>query len=226
MCGRFTLTVSASVLAGIFELDAPPEFRPRFNIAPTQIHPIVSAGDHEPRRWRLCRWGLVPSWAKDPSIGARMINARSETAAEKPSFRQAFKTRRCLVPADGFFEWSKTPEGKQPHHIRFTDRRPFALGGLWERWDCGSEPPLESFTILTTRPNPLVERIHDRMPVIIPTDSWDRWLEPAPLAPELRDALTGPHDPASMESVAVSRRVNSPVNDDPDCLSETGNAAL
>lgn len=226
MCGRFTLTVSASVLAGIFEMDPPPGFTARFNIAPTQTHPVVSAGEEVTRQWRQCRWGLVPAWAKDPGIGARMINARAETATEKPSFRQAVRTRRCLVPADGFFEWSKTPGGKQPHHIRFTDRRVFAFGGLWERWDRGPEPPIESFTILTTTPNSLVRTIHDRMPVIIPPDSWDEWLEPAPLAPDRRDRLTAPYDPSAMESVQVCKRVNTPSNDDPECLSEIKTATV
>ncbi len=134
------------------------------------------------RECAMLRWGLIPSWAKDEKIGARMINARSETAAEKPSFRSAVKSRRCLVPASGFYEWVKGPDGKQPHFIHFADARTFAFAGLWERWSKGENGPLETFTILTTTPNDLISDLHDRMPVILPPETYVDWLEPGALA--------------------------------------------
>ena len=218
MCGRFTLTVSASVLADLFNLEDPPDFRPRYNVAPTQSHPIVRTGEGGSREWAAMRWGLVPHWAKDAKIGARMINARSETAAEKPSFRTALSRRRCLVPADGFFEWKTEASGKQPFHIRFTDRRPFALAGLWERWRRVEGEALETFTILTTRPNDVAARLHDRMPVILAAESWPAWLQASPLSSEQKEQLFLPFPDQDMEAVPVSRRVNSPRNDDPACL--------
>jgi putative SOS response-associated peptidase YedK len=222
MCGRFTITVSASILADLFALDEPPGFVARFNVAPTQMVPIVRTGASGSREWAVMRWGLVPRWAKDMSIGSRMINARSETVADKPSFRSAFAHRRCLVPTDGFYEWRKTGSGKQPHHIRFRDRRPFALAGLWERWSRGEGEPVESFTILTTRPNDVAAAIHDRMPVILEPDAWDRWLDPGRLSEQDRQALLEPFRGEDMEASPVSRRVNSPHNDDPACLDPPG----
>jgi putative SOS response-associated peptidase YedK len=162
----------------------------------------------------------VPSWAKELAIGARMINARAETAAEKPSFRSALKARRCLVPASGFFEWAKTGTAKQPHFIRFTDARVFAFAGLWERWS-GASPPLESCTILTTAPNELVAQLHDRMPVILPPEHHEEWLRPGPLAPERLGGLLVPHSAAGMEAYPVSGRVNRPGNDDPSCIARS-----
>jgi putative SOS response-associated peptidase YedK len=163
------------------------------------------------------RWGLVPSWAEDPSIGNRMINARSETAAGKPSFRAAMKSRRCLVPADGFYEWKVVDGGKQPMHVRRRDRAVFAFAGLWEVWTKGAEP-LETFTILTTGPNDVLRPIHDRMPVILAKDDWPLWLDPdgkdaAAVAPLLRPC---PGD--GWEAVPVSRFVNNPRNEGPGCL--------
>ncbi|MEN8163871.1 MAG: SOS response-associated peptidase, partial [Acidobacteriota bacterium] len=218
MCGRFTMTVSASVLAGLFDMDEPTGHRPRFNIAPTQVVPIVRSDGDGNREWAPCRWGLIPPWAKDLKIGARMINARSETAAEKPSFKRALADRRCLVPADGFYEWAKTADGKQPFHIRFSDHRPFAFGGIWERWQQGPGEAVDSFTILTTSPNPVAAPIHDRMPVILAPEFWEEWLAASPLSPVRRETLFTPSPPDEMEAIPVSKRVNSPSNDDPDCL--------
>ncbi len=212
------MTVSASVMAHLFDMDEPPNYRPRFNIAPTQVIPLVRAGGGGRREWAPCRWGLIPSWAKDLKIGARMINARSETASEKPSFKRALLSRRCLIPADGFFEWAKTPDGKQPFHIRFSDRRAFALAGLWERWHPSPDEIIDSFTILTTSPNSVTEEIHDRMPVILAPETWQEWLAPSPLSPARRETLFAPYSPDEMEAVAVSKRVNSPANDDVGCL--------
>jgi putative SOS response-associated peptidase YedK len=222
MCGRFSLIVDASVLAGVFEIDPPKNLKPRFNIAPTQIIPIVRAGREQPRELAEVRWGLVPSWAKDPKIGARMINARGETVAEKPSFRSAVKTRRCLIPADGFYEWVKTDGGKQPHYIHFADGRAFAFAGLWERWHKGGDEPLDTCTIITTTPNDIVAGLHDRMPVILPPDVFTEWLEPEPLAPDRLHDLLAPHPAADMEAYPVSTHVNKPANDDPECVVRVG----
>lgn len=220
MCGRFTVTVSASVLASVFDLDLPLQFEPRYNVAPTQVVPVIRTGRSGRREWAPCRWGLIPAWAKDPAIGNRMINARSETAADKASFRRALAVRRCLIPADGFYEWAKTPGGKQPYHLRFSDRRVFSLAGLWERWDKGPDGPVDSFTILTTAPNAVAAAVHDRMPVIVAPDDRDDWLDPAPLAADRREKIFAPFPADGMKAVPVSKRVNSPANDDPECLEE------
>jgi putative SOS response-associated peptidase YedK len=218
MCGRFSLIVDASVLAEVFEIDPPQNLRTRFNIAPTQTIPIVRAGREQPREWAEVRWGLVPSWAKDPKIGARMINARGETVAEKPSFRSAVKNRRCLIPADGFYEWAKTDTGKQPNYIHFADGRAFAFAGLWERWHTSEGEALDTCTIITTTPNDLVAGLHDRMPVILAADVFSEWLAPQPLAPDRLQDLLVPCPTAGMEAYPVSTHVNKPTNDDPDCI--------
>jgi putative SOS response-associated peptidase YedK len=218
MCGRFALIVDASVLADVFDVDPPRQLVPRFNIAPTQTIPIIRSTSQGSRECAMVRWGLVPSWAKDETIGSRMINARGETVAEKPSFRSAVTTRRCLVPADGFFEWVRTAEGKQPHFIHFVDRRTFAFAGLWERWRKGGSGQLETCTIITTRPNELVSRLHDRMPVIVPPERHDEWLKPAPLVPQRLQDLLAPHPHGDMEAYPVSTHVNNPRNEGPECI--------
>jgi len=222
MCGRFALIVDASVLADVFDVDPPRELKPRFNIAPTQTIPIVRSGLKTKRECAMVRWGLIPSWAKDKKIGARMINARGETVAEKPSFRSAVKNRRCLVPADGFYEWVRTAEGKQPHFIHFLDGRPFAFAGLWERWEKGEGEPLETCTIITTTPNELIEDLHNRMPVILPSDRYDEWLEPEPLTGERIQGLLAPHPSGGMEAYPVSTYVNKPINNGPECIVRVG----
>lgn len=217
MCARYSLSHGDQSFAEVFDLAEVPEVEARWNVAPTQTAPVIVEGPRGVRRVERMRWGLVPPWADDPSIGNRMINARSETAAEKPSFRAALKARRCLVPADGFYEWQAVGKGKQPVHVRRRDRGVFAIAGLWEVWKKGGEP-LETFTILTTEPNELLRPIHDRMPVIVARADFGRWLDP-----EVRDAdavrpLLGPSDPAGWEAVPVSRFVNNPRNDGPECL--------
>jgi putative SOS response-associated peptidase YedK len=217
MCGRFALIVDASVLADVFDVDPPRQLEPRFNIAPTQSVPVIrSLGAN--RECVLVRWGLVPSWAKDQKIGARMINARGETITEKPSFRAAVKTRRCIIPADGFYEWARTGEGKQPHFIHFTDGRVLAFAGLWERWHRGDSQPLETCTIITTRPNDLIAGLHDRMPVILPPERLAEWLAPKQLNPERLQDLLAPHPADEMEAYPVSTYVNSPRNEGPECI--------
>jgi putative SOS response-associated peptidase YedK len=174
MCGRFTLRASPRLIAEQFDLFNMPELKPRYNVAPSQSVAVVrQQPDAEGRELALLKWGLIPAWAADAKIGNRMANAHSETAASKPSFRSAFKRRRCLVVADGFYEWQKVGSKKQPHFIRLRDDRPFGIAGLWERWDKQGEP-IESCTLLTTEPNELMKPIHDRMPVIIPAEKVQR----------------------------------------------------
>ena len=217
MCGRYVLTITGKVLAGAFGVDQVPEVEPRYNIAPTQRAPVVR-GDEGRRRMDLVRWGLIPPWAKDPSIGQRLINARAETAAAKPSFRNAIRRRRCLVPADGFYEWQRTPAGKQPWLIRMADGWPFAMAGLWEIWRPRDGEPLETFTILTTEPNEVVAPLHDRMPVILPPGSWDLWLDPSVTDPDRLAPLLAPHPPEGMTAHPVTRAVGSPAFDEPACI--------
>lgn len=212
---------STELLVELFRLAGAPDLMPRYNIAPTQDAPIIRLAEGgAARRIGLLRWGLLPHWAKSPATAARMINARSETAADKPAFREAFRQRRCLVPADGFFEWKKDERGKQPYLIGNRDETPFAMAGLWEWWP-GSpehEDAIESFTILTTTPNDLVRPLHDRMPVILAPDDHERWLDPGLEDPEAIRALCRPHPAETMVARPVSRRVNSPANDDPGCI--------
>ena len=212
------MTVDASVLAELFDLEPLTELQPRFNIAPTQRVAIVRSSRNAPREWASVSWGLIPSWAKDAKIGSRLINARAETAADKPSFRSAFKHRRCLIPADGFYEWLKTPFGKVPHHVRFSDRRPFAFAGLWERWSPPDGEAVETCTILTTAPNEVLAPLHDRMPVIVSPARYADWLTAGALGPDTAEALLLPHPGDGMEAVAVGTVVNSPKNDGPQCL--------
>ena len=217
MCGRYTLRTPVEKLAEEFGFDASSvELPPNYNVAPTQeVAAVLSEGGE--RRLELLRWGLIPSWADDPGIGSRMINARAETAPEKPSFRRAFRERRCLIPADGFYEWKRMNGAKQPFYIRMKEGRPFAFAGLWEGWKDNGGPEIRSCAILTTRPNALAGEIHDRMPVILPAGSYDAWLDPEAEKEELV-ALLAPYPEAEMEAYPVSRFVNSPSNNDPRCI--------
>ncbi len=177
MCGRYTLKLPIVDLAGELDLELPKfTFEPRYNIAPTQRLPIVTYDDGQVLA--LHRWGLIPNWAKDPSVGNKMINARGETLASKPAFRDALAKRRCLVPASGFYEWKKSPTGKVPQHIDNQDRSLLTFAGLWESWTDGEEKEIRSFTIITVTPNTLMATIHDRMPAIILPEDRERWLSP------------------------------------------------
>lgn len=216
MCGRYTLTADQEALQVALGVEGLVHPGPRYNIAPTQEVPAVVAPEGSPRGATL-RWGLVPFWAKDPSIGNRMINARSETAAEKPSFRTPFRRSRCLIPADGFFEWRKEEGGKVPFWIHMEDQEPFTMAGLWDRWKEPDGKELFTFTILTTEPNEFLRPIHDRMPVILARDERERWLDPGAPVEELQ-ALLDPFPAEPMAVREVSTRVNSPRNDDPACL--------
>lgn len=232
MCGRYTLTTPGDLVAEIFELAEPPETVARYNIAPTQeVATVRSAdgGEAGDRELALLRWGLVPHWAKDPSIGNRMINARAETVAEKPAFRSSFKRKRCLVLADGFYEWQKVAGGsKQPWYFRLESAEPFAFAGLWARWKPKGEgeegEPIETCTILTTDANDLVEPVHHRMPVILEPDAYATWIDPTVDEREPLEALLRPFDPARMVAYPVSTRVNSPANDDPEVIDPIGDA--
>ena len=215
MCGRYTLSTPAGRLAEEFQLDSTVEIPPSYNVAPTQQVAAVLE-DEEGRRLEMLRWGLVPSWADDPDIGARMINARSETAPEKPSFRRAFRGRRCLIAADGFYEWKREDGGKQPYYFRMQDGRPFAFAGLWESWEKG-DGELRTCAILTTRANSVLEEIHDRMPVILPSDAYDAWLDPDADREELGELMI-PYPGDDLETYPVSRFVNSPRNNDERCI--------
>ncbi len=219
MCGRFTLNVGLEDLCRFFDLPLIASLlEPRFNIAPTQsILVLRKQPTGGPREIALLKWGLVPSWAKDPGIGNKLINARSETAAEKPSFRDAFRKRRCLIPATGFYEWQRRNGGKQPFHIRMKGGGPFAMAGLWEHWEKGDEP-LETCTILTTSPNELMKPLHDRMPVILPPDRFATWLGETPSTSDDLRLLMMPHAPEAMEAFPVRSTVNNPRNEGPECL--------
>ncbi|MBC8120901.1 MAG: SOS response-associated peptidase [Gemmatimonadaceae bacterium] len=216
MCGRFTLSQSPEAIAEAFALTAPPAVEPRYNIAPTQDVLTVRA-TAEGRSAIAVRWGLVPSWSKDPAIGARMINARAETVAEKPSFRSALRSRRCLVVADGFYEWKKVEGKKQPYHIRLVDSEVFAFAGLWERSGKAGEE-LETCTIITTAANELMIGIHERMPVILETADYERWLDPGEQQAEAVLPLLHPYSSSKMVAFPVSTLVNSPSQDKPELI--------
>ncbi len=218
MCGRFTLSSPAEIVAEMFELAEPPAIAPRYNIAPTQPVPVVrfGPGAHR-RRFDFLHWGLIPAWAKDPSIGGRMINARCETAAQKPSFRAAMKRRRCLIVADGFYEWQKLASGKQPWCIRMADGRPFGFAGLWEQWTSSDGSEIESWTILTTQPNDVLKPVHDRMPVILDRKDHNAWLAPDAVSADVVAPLLRPFPSDLMTAYKVAAHVNRPANDDPTC---------
>jgi putative SOS response-associated peptidase YedK len=218
MCGRFALTLELDALMEAFPgFIFPQDLAPRYNIAPTQPVPVIP-NDKE-RQVKLFHWGLVPFWAKDPAIGNRMINARAETLAEKPSFRAAYQSRRCLVLTDGFYEWRKEAgrRAKTPYFIQLASGDPFAFAGLWEVWK-GGDAPLYSCTIITTEPNAVVAPIHDRMPVILPSSAYDLWLDPDEHNTEILQGLLKPYTGSDMVAYEVSTMVNNPSNDRHECV--------
>jgi putative SOS response-associated peptidase YedK len=219
MCGRFTLTSEINILQESFPwLNIPPEITPRYNIAPTQ--PVAVVPNDGNNRLDFYNWGLLPSWAKDPTMGSRMINARSETLAEKPAFRSAFRRRRCLVLADGFYEWQKQPgsKAKIPTYIRLSSEKPFAFAGLWEQWNSKDGSTILSCTIITTEPNEMMKSIHNRMPVILPEDAYQTWLDPTEKQPDQLSVLLRPYPAELMAAYPVSTLVNNPRNDLPQCV--------
>ncbi len=221
MCGRYAFFQFSEAIVSELRVACLPDWQPHYNIAPSQAIAVVcNTASPSGRQLKLLRWGLIPSWAKDPSIGSKLINARSETVAEKPSFRAAFKRRRCLILADGFYEWQRL-EGdkrkKQPFYFRMVDDRPFALAGIWELWQGPDGQEVETCAILTTQANELLQPIHDRMPVILNPEDYDLWLDPNPDLIDSIQSLLKPYSADLMESHPVSTRVNSPSNDSPEC---------
>jgi putative SOS response-associated peptidase YedK len=219
MCGRYKLSRRKQVVEEYFDAASSEEdWSPRYNVAPTQPIPVIRQHPKEPiRELSLMRWGLIPSWAKDASGAARMINARSETASTKPAFRDALKSRRCLIPADGFYEWLRTGKSKQPYCFEVNDGELFAFAGLWERWKNPSGEWIKTCSILTTTPNAVTAPVHDRMPVILDTDGYDLWLDPGMTNLDAASDLLKPFDARLMRSFPVSTRINSVVNDDAEC---------
>jgi len=223
MCGRYRLSRRKQIVEEHFDtISGEEDWSPRYNIAPTQPVPVIRQHPKGPvRELSQMKWGLVPSWAPNPSVAARMINARSETASTKPAFRDALKSRRCLIPADGFYEWARTGKAKQPYCFEVNDGELFAFAGLWERWKDANGNWIRTCSILTTTPNTVTSPIHDRMPVILDPDGYDLWLDPG-----MRDAgaasdLLKPYDARQMRCFPVSTRLNHVANDDEECSRPT-----
>jgi putative SOS response-associated peptidase YedK len=214
MCGRYTLTATPDVLRALFGYPEQPNFPSRFNIAPTQPIAIVRLVDGK-RQFALVRWGLLPSWVKDPKSFTLLINARGETAAEKPAFRAAMKRRRCLIPADGFYEWQAVGGRKQPFYVRAKSGAPFAFAGLWEAWTGPNGEELETAAIVTTRANRTLSPIHDRMPVVVPPEAFDLWLDCTKVDATTASALIAPAPENFFETFPVSADVNRTANDNP-----------
>ena len=221
MCGRFTLASDTKKLAeALAEFELPQEeMAPRYNIAPSQ--PVAVVANNGQNKIEFFKWGLIPFWAKDPQIGQRMINARAETLADKPSFKNAYRRRRCLILADGFYEWRKEPGSrtKTPMYIQLASGQPFAFAGLWESWSSKQkEKTILSCTIITTTPNELLAQIHNRMPVILPPETYGQWLAPAERGLDELKGLLKAYPAAEMRAYQVSTVVNSPRNDSPECI--------
>lgn len=211
MCGRFTIRTSPQRIADLFELAVIPDLKPRYNVAPTQLIPVVRETLERERELAMLRWGLIPFWAKDPAIGSRMINARADSLADKPSFRDAYKRRRCLIVADGFYEWKTIAKKKYPILIHFADDRPFAFAGLWERWN-GPEGPVETATIVTTNASPALAGLHERMPVMLAREHHSAWLDAS-----AGQELLVPFQSEELTLTPVSTAVNSARFDGPEC---------
>ena len=222
MCGRFTLSLDPAQLREAFPwLLIPDDFKPRYNIAPTQ--PVAVIPNTGENKLEFFTWGLIPFWAKDPSIGNQLINARSETISDKPAFRTSFRRRRCLILANGFYEWRLDPESKKkvPYYIYLRSRQAFAFAGLWDIWTHPDGSQLPSCTIITTKPNELLQTIHNRMPVILPAAAYQNWLDPDLENLERATSLLIPYPSAEMAAHVVSKFVNAPQNDSPACIKAT-----
>jgi len=224
MCGRYSLSSPPEILKEDFGLSACPELNPRYNIAPSQDAPVIRQSESGERTLSMLHWGLIPSWAKDPSIGNRMINARAETVAEKPSYRTAYKRRRCIIPADGFFEWKQTKDGKQPYYIHSSDHSLLGMAGLWERWE-RSEQAIESFTIITTVANEFMQPLHERMPVILNRSDYEQWLNCKDTDGQQIRPLLRPISIGSLEAYTVRKDVNNPANDTKLCTQRLSESA-
>lgn len=219
MCGRYRLSRKKQLVKEYFDaVSDEPEWTPRYNIAPTQPVPVIRQNPKEPRReMSMMHWGLIPSWAKDSSGATRMINARSETAATIPAFRDPFKSRRCLIPADGFYEWQRTGKTKQPYCFEVNEGGLFAFAGLWDRWKDADGKTIETCLILTTTPNAVSSAVHGRMPVILDPDSYDLWLDPGMTNVRTASDMLKPYDARLMRCYPVSTRINHVSNDDEQC---------
>ncbi|BAY77695.1 hypothetical protein NIES25_41630 [Nostoc linckia NIES-25] len=219
MCGRFTLNQSVEALAKVFDVQELPDLAAEYNIAPTQkVASVLQNPESKKREFQQLHWGLIPSWAKDPGIGAKTINARAETVAEKPAFRSAFKNRRCLVLADGFYEWQRQQGKKQPFYFRLQDGQLFAFAGLWERWHSPTNEEIISCTILTTAANELLQPIHERMPVILDPQDYDLWLDSQVQTPQTLQQLLRPYPAQAMTAYAVSTLVNNSRHNSRECI--------
>jgi putative SOS response-associated peptidase YedK len=220
VCGRYSLTKpedARDLLEPVLDDTALPDgLEPRYNIAPTQMLPIVA--NRTRRVVELARWGLIPAWADDPSIGNRLINARGESLGQKAAFRDAYAKRRCLIPADGFYEWQRAGKRKQPHFIHLAQRRAFAFAGLWDRWKAPDQTWVISFTIVTCPASPLLAPLHDRMPVVVAPEDFERWLTREPLEADALDDILTPADPAGWAVDAVGEWVNRADHDGPECI--------
>ncbi len=215
MCGRYLMTSPVDALRQLFKFEQRPNLMPRYNVAPTDEMPVVRRSRQGSPELAIMRWGLIPYWAKDKAIGSRMINARADSLETKPAFREAFRKRRCLVPADGFYEWRREGKIKQPYLIRRKSGQPFAFAGLWEFWAGPAQEEIRSFTIITTGANEVVAPLHDRMPVILDPDDYDLWLDPGQ---SLQPGTLGPCPAEWLDAIPVSTRVNNVKHDDADCI--------
>lgn len=222
MCGRIAVNIPADELRKIFKLIEAPKVNPHYNISPTQSVGVVRSDNNGDNHFDYLIWGLVPGWSKDFSIGSHMINARSETVAEKPSFRQAIKHRRCIVPASGFYEWDRNGTKKQPYYIHMADRSIMGLAGLWDSWKSPEGSYLETFSILTTSANSLLEEIHDRMPVILSPDTFELWLNKNMHDPTQLEMLYAPSPANELCMYKVSDQVNISRYESPSCIEQLG----
>jgi len=219
MCGRFVRYSPVAVFAGLFDAEGHPEDRPSYNIAPGSRILVARLGRDGHRQLALLKWGLVPAWSDEPKTAYATINARAETVADKPAFRSAFRHRRCLIAADGFYEWQPQPDGhKQPYYVHLSDRQPFAFAGIWEHWTRDGRTPLDSCSILVTAANSRMRPIHERMPVILPPDRYADWLDPGTTDPAALQPLLAACPAARISLHPVSTVVNNPRNDGPDLL--------
>jgi putative SOS response-associated peptidase YedK len=219
MCGRFTLNQLSARLSQVFHVEPVPDLAAEYNIAPTQlVATVLQNPESEKREFKQLHWGLIPSWAKDARMGAKLINARAETAAEKPAFRSAFKHRRCLVVADGFYEWQQQQGKKQPFYFRLPDGQPFGFAGLWEKWRTPAKEEIISCTILTTAANELLQPIHERMPVILEPEDYDLWLDSQVQTPQTLQQLLRPYPASAMTAYPVSTLVNNSQYNSPQCI--------
>lgn len=217
MCGRYTLAAGPEYIADYFQVDGPmPEFQPSWNITPGGDIPVICQAPEDGRTCSLMHWGLIPHWAKEPDSKYKMINAKAETLSQRPAYRDAYKHRRCLIPANGFYEWQATAQGKQPYYIHRKDDSLLAFAGLWEYWE--KEHIINSCTIITTTANSSIRSIHERMPVIITRENFDSWLDPHNTDTHSLAELLAPHDDKLLEPYRVSTAVNNPAHDKPELL--------